>query len=305
MLTTLATTGALPFLDPPLGPVLNATPSSPDYPAYQLASFCKPFGLQAAGTPLLEDSYQFPADGPQTSSELAEVSENARFRLSDAGFIENTGAAPTVAAMQKSCDAGELDCSGPLKLVVVDQIDQSQGSFRLFDYGAASAPANEYYRYSYGFGATVPSQQIFAEAAPEPSEFKNYTSNTYPFAYSQGPIGLGFTLGPDAPPFSTSAESTYWHGKATTVANDWYDVKARRGVRAWRWDLRRRFDPAQAGSDVEVLILNTALGTAGGVPTVVVGTFAKDAFAQLYGPLAKNQADGMAPIVTAFLEGTL
>ena len=55
--TTLATTGALPFLDPPLGPVLNATPSSPDYPAYQLASFCKPFGLQAAGTPLFNDGY--------------------------------------------------------------------------------------------------------------------------------------------------------------------------------------------------------------------------------------------------------
>ena len=32
---------------------------------------------------------------------------------------------------------------------------------------------------------------------------------------------------------------------------------------------------------------------------------AKDAFAQLYGPLAKSQADGMEPIVTAFLEGTL
>ena len=143
--------------------------------------------------------------------------------------------------MQKSCEAGELDCSGPLKLVIVDQIDQSQGSFRLFDYGAASAPANEYYRYSYGFGATVPSQQIFSEKAPEPSEFKNYTMNTYQFAYSQGPIGLGFT----------------------------------------------------------------ALGTAGGVPTVVVGTFAKDAFAQLYGPLAKNQAAGMEPILTAFLEGTL
>ena len=62
---------------------------------------------------------------------------------------------------------------------------------------------------------------------------------------------------------------------------------------------------AQAGSDVEVLILNTALGTAGGVPTVVVGTFAKDAFSQLYGPLAKSQAEGMEPIVTAFLEGTL
>ena len=26
---------------------------------------------------------------------------------------------------------------------------------------------------------------------------------------------------------------------------------------------------------------------------------------KLYGPLAKNQADGMEPIVTAFLEGTL
>jgi hypothetical protein len=162
---------------------------------------------------------------------------------------------------------------------------RSQGSFRLFDYGDSSAPANEYYQYTYGFGATVPSQQIFAEKAPEPSAFQNYTLNEYQFAYSQGPIGLGFTLGPDAPPFTTSAESTYWHGRATTVANDWYDVKA--------------------GSDVEILILNTALGTAGGVPTVVVGTFAKDAFEQLYGPLAKSQADGMEPIVTAFLEGTL
>jgi hypothetical protein len=38
---------------------------------------------------------------------------------------------------------------------------------------------------------------------------------------------------------------------------------------------------------------------------VVVGTFAKDAFAQLYGPLAKSHSDGMAPIVNAFLEGTL
>ena len=35
------------------------------------------------------------------------------------------------------------------------------------------------------------------------------------------------------------------------------------------------------------------------------GTFAKDAFEKLYGPLAKTQAEGMEPIVTAFLEGTL
>ena len=61
----------------------------------------------------------------------------------------------------------------------------------------------------------------------------------------------------------------------------------------------------KAGSDVEVLILNTALGTARGVPTVVVGTFAEEAFEQLYGPLAKSQAEGMEPIVTVFLEGTL
>ena len=108
--------------------------------------------------------------------------------------------------------------------------------------------------------------------------------NTYPFAYSQGPIGLGFEL-PGLPPFTMSAESTYWHGRATTVANDWYGV--------------------QAGSDVEILILNTALGTDVGVPTVVGGGFAEDAFAQLYAPLAKSQADGMEPIVTAFLEGTL
>ena len=77
-----------------------------------------------------------------------------------------------------------------------------------------------------------------------------------------------------------SAESTYWHGRATTVANDWYDVKARRGVRA-------------------------CLGTDVGVPTVVGGGFAEAAFAGQYGPLAKIQADGMKHIVAEFLEGTL
>ena len=66
-----------------------------------------------------------------------------------------------------------------------------------------------------------------------------------------------------------------------------------------------QFDPAQAGSDVEVLILNTALVTEGGVPTVVGGGFAEAAFSGQYGPLAKIQADGMKDIVTAFLEGTL
>ena len=35
------------------------------------------------------------------------------------------------------------------------------------------------------------------------------------------------------------------------------------------------------------------------------GGFAKDAFGQLYGPLAKNQAEGMKHIVSAFLAGTL
>ena len=109
--------------------------------------------------------------------------------------------------------------------------------------------------------------------------------NLYKYAYSQGPIGLGFTLGPDAPPRAFRAESQYWHGKATTVANDWYDVRA--------------------GSDVEILILNTALVTEGGVPTVVGGGFAEAAFAGQYGPLAKIQADGMKHLVTAFLEGTL
>ena len=123
------------------------------------------------------------------------------------------------------------------------------------------------------------SQQIFAEAPPEPGDFQQYAESEYPTIATQGPIGTNFDGN------KKTAVSTYWHGKATTVANDWYDVKA--------------------GSDVEILILNTALGTAGGVPTVVVGTFGKDAFEQLYGPLAKTQAEGMEPIITAFLEGTL
>ena len=35
------------------------------------------------------------------------------------------------------------------------------------------------------------------------------------------------------------------------------------------------------------------------------GGFAEAAFSGQYGPLAKIQADGMEPIVTAFLEGEL
>ena len=61
----------------------------------------------------------------------------------------------------------------------------------------------------------------------------------------------------------------------------------------------------KAGSEVEILILNTGLTTEGGVPTVVGGGFAEAAFSGQYGPLAKSQAEGMKHIVTAFLGGTL
>ena len=50
---------------------------------------------------------------------------------------------------------------------------------------------------------------------------------------------------------------------------------------------------------------STGFTTEGGVPTVVGGGFAEAAFSGQYGPLAKSQADGMEPIVTAFLEGEL
>ena len=86
-------------------------------------------------------------------------------------------------------------------------------------------------------------------------------------------------------PVRAVAVSSYWHGKATTVDNDWYGV--------------------QAGSEVEILILNTGFTTEGGVPTVVGGGFAEAAFSGQYGPLAKSQAEGMKDIVTAFLAGTL
>jgi len=267
--TTLDVTETLPFLDFPLEPGSDAA---------KAASVCKPFGLQVAASPLLKDGYTFPPDGPQTPAELAEVSEKARYRLADGGFIENTGAAPAIAAMQKDCAEGKLDCSGPLKIIVVDALDQSQGALRLFDF-ADGPPANGYYQYPYAFGATVASQQIFAEAPPEPGDFQQYAESEYPTIATQGPIGTNFDGN------KQTAVSTYWHGRATTVDNDWYDV--------------------QAGSDVEILILNTALVTEGGVPTVVGGGFAEVAFAGQYGPLAKIQADGMKHIVTAFLAGTL
>ena len=223
--TTLAFTGQLPFLAPPDGPVLDPTPGEPGYPAYELASACKPFGLQVAASPLLADDYEFPANGPQMPADVAAVSAAARFRLADGGFIENTGAAPAIAAMQKDCAEGKLDCSGPLKIIVVDALDQSQGALRLFAFGT---PANEYFVYPYSFGATVASQQIFAEAPPEPGDFQQYAESEYPTIATQGPIGTNFDGN------QQSAVSTYWHGKATTVDNDWYDVKARRGVQAWR-----------------------------------------------------------------------
>lgn len=83
---------------------------------------------------------------------------------------------------------------------------------------------------------------------------------------------------------NVTSNATYWHGVATTVDNEWYAVTAE--------------------TQVEVLILNTGIYSSS-VPTVVGGTFAKDAFSQLYGPIAAQEAVGMAPLVNAFYDGTL
>ena len=100
-----------------------------------------------------------------------------------------------------------------------------EGALRLFAFGT---PANEYFVYPYSFGATVASQQIFAEAPPEPGDFQQYAESEYPTIATQGPIGTNFDGNVGV------AVSSYWYGKATTIDNDWYDVKARRGVQAWR-----------------------------------------------------------------------
>ena len=81
-------------------------------------------------------------------------------------------------------------------------------------------------------------------------------------------------------PSPTKGKAYYWAGKQTTVDNTWYGV--------------------QGGSVVEVLYLTTARG-----PLNVPGRSATEIFERVLAPATKVEGEGAAPIIAAFLDGSL
>jgi hypothetical protein len=78
----------------------------------------------------------------------------------------------------------------------------------------------------------------------------------------------------------TKSDAYYWHGFLTTVANEWFGVSG--------------------GDKVELLYFTGIYDT-----MVVAGVDSEELFSDFYAPSAVAQASGAAPVIQAFLDGTL
>jgi hypothetical protein len=195
------------------------------------------------------------------------------FRYLDGGYIDNTNAAFTLASMQAECasssssgsDIGgtgtvkeggqQLDCSSNTYKMIISGNSPQQSLWLdpLFPPGSFIQPLSPNVP-----GANSPIPTIFAESFPGKGAWT---------AYATADI-------------RSSNTSYFWHGRLTTVSNQWYGVTE--------------------GATVELLYF-----TGDDTPIDVPGIHAAGIFAEVYAPSAVAQAEGAAPIIKAFIEGSL
>jgi len=156
---------------------------------------CAPWGLESMGTPSISSDFEGPADA-DTEAAADELDSATTFRFIDGGYLDDQGAAATLAEMQKDAAPGD-----GLKLLLVTQDNYSTAPL----FAGVGIPANTVdVRDEYG-GYPVPGQQIFAEPYPGREDtWSVYANATVP----------------------TAVASTYWRGVLTTVDNEWYDTRA-------------------------------------------------------------------------------
>ena len=203
---------------------------------------CLPLGFQNTSSPVLDDP---PNALPAPS-----------FRYIDGGFTETTSLGWTLSQMQMDCasPASAYDCSMGFSSMVL-----SAGEATLSHLSLSTIFANDdnivgevVPSPSAAFSGDAPSNRLFAEAFPEPSEWIAYSDYT--------------TTGKDGT--TKHAISKYWKGVVTTVDNPYYKLRA--------------------GDKVELLIFAAETPAANAV--IAPGRGAGALFHRVYGPYAEQQA---------------
>ena len=214
---------------------------------------CWPLGLETLAASMFVNGFTLPQGQDAVNYSYAEPSSMV-YRYLDGAYTDNTNAAMTLSQMQKECSKGAtgLDCSSGYRMIIAGDSGQESLWFNeQYPPGSFIPPSLG------GFNGPVP--VIFA--GPFPDEWVLYSSD-------------------DLYHNKTRADSFYWHGRVTTIQNDWYGVIG--------------------GDSVEVLYF---IGDWD--PIDIGGESAALLFKLLYAPSAVAQASGASPVIEKFLRGEL
>jgi hypothetical protein len=250
---------------------------------------CWPYGAQVLSPPMMR---------PKTT--VAESEANVPYRYMDGGYAENTALPMTLAAAQRDCKAGLLDCKEPIRLIMVNDGNISShhtgfGTVQAKDplrslFADPDTPVGTFVPGMFG-SIQVPVQTVFAEQFPAASEWVQY--NDFPSKRRVGPL-----LSPLKHKWvDESIKSMMWSGTVTTVENKHFGVTAGQKVQLLVFSLEipgviwpGLGDPAQ-----------TEIVSPGHL-RIADGAVMKDAdLIAGHAPMAKAQAEAFVPVLKKFL----
>jgi hypothetical protein len=256
-------------------------------PVWDKVISCWPYGAQILSPPML----------PPHSS-VAESEDNVPYRYMDGGYAENTALPMTLAKVQQDCKGGVLDCSEPIRLILVND-----GNISTNHTGPSCCTAKDPLKslfhdpsrpvgsYVNGMVSTVqvPVQTVFAEEFPDVSDWKQY--NEFPSKRKVHP------LNPASHEWvQENIKSMTWSGILTTVDNQQFGVSGGQKVHLLIFSLEvpgiiwpGLFDPDQ-----------TELVSPGHL-RLADGAVMKDAdLIAGHAPMAKAQAEAVVPVLEEF-----
>jgi hypothetical protein len=223
----------------------------------------------------------------------AEAEERPSFRFLDGGYAENTAVAMTLAAAQRDCEAGVLDCSAPMDLILINDGNHSAATN-----GFGKAVAKDPLRALFADDARppgvwvpgmfdtvqVPSQAVFAEQFPDEDAWTPY--NAFPSTRKEGKARVPINI--TSHMFSTVV---------TTVDNPWMGVTAGQKVRllAFSLDVPGVFFPGLFDPQQNEVVSPGHMRECDGAIDLDRDLIAGHA------PLAKAQARAFVPILKDFL----
>jgi len=249
---------------------------------------CWPYGSEVLSPPMMR---------PQTT--VAQAETDAPYRYLDGGYAENTALPMTLAKAQRDCEAGVLDCTAPIQLILVNDGNISShhtgfGTVSSRDplrslFSDPEVPVGTFVDGMAG-SVKVPVQSVFAEPFPAISEWKQY--NEFPSKRKLGLFGKTWV--------QQNIKSMAWSGVLTTVENPHFGVKAGQKVHllVFSLEIPGIIFPGLGDPD------QTQLASPGHL-RIADGAVMEDAdLIAGHAPMAKAQANAMVPVLEEFLHPT-